>query len=101
MNLRVRDFLGITQPQGEATPLWSGLASAIAAVLGALFAVVIDMPFWTIILLYVLSIVALALLTWRLATDPPRARSDRARYPDGEMPGQASRARGSNPPAPH
>ena len=70
MNRRVLDLMGITRPRGEETPLWSGLSSAVAAVLCALFAVLIDMPFWTIALFCVLSLVALALLTWRLATDP-------------------------------
>jgi len=86
MNRRVLDLMGITRARGEETPLWSGLASAMAAVLGALFAVVIGMPFWTIVFLYVVSIVTLALLAWRLTSDPPRARPNSARYTDRALP---------------
>ena len=70
MHRRVRDLLGITRPQGEDTPLWSGLVASLTAALGALFAALINMPFWTIVLFSVLSIIALAILAWRLATDP-------------------------------
>jgi hydrogenase/urease accessory protein HupE len=64
MNRRVSDLLGFTRPPGEDTPLWSGIAAAFAAVFGALLALLVGLPSWTVILLY-------GVLAWRLATDPP------------------------------
>jgi hypothetical protein len=71
MNRRVSDLLGFTRPPGEDTPLWSGIAAAFAAVFGALLALLVGLPSWTVILLYGLAVVALGVLAWRLATDPP------------------------------
>ena len=71
MNRRVTDLLGITRPRGEDTPLWSGLAAALGAVTAALFAILVQLPAWTVILFFVLAVCALGILAWRLATDPP------------------------------
>ena len=70
MNRRVLDLLGITRPRDEATPLWSAIAAAVGGVLLGLFVLVVGMPVWVAILFFALSGCAVAILAWRLATDP-------------------------------
>jgi VIT1/CCC1 family predicted Fe2+/Mn2+ transporter len=70
MNRRMSDLLGFTRPPGEDTPIWSGIATAFAAVFGVLFALLVGLPGWTVMLFFVLAVVALGILAWRLVTDP-------------------------------
>ena len=70
MNRRVLDLLGITRPRDEATPLWSAIAAAVGGVLVGLFVLVVGMPVWVAIVFFALGACAVAILAWRLATDP-------------------------------
>jgi len=70
MNRRMLDLLGITRPRGETTPLWPAVAAAVGGVLMGLFVLVVGMPVWVAVVFFVVGACAVALLAWRLATDP-------------------------------